>query len=63
MELWWKDIDRENRRTRKPVPVPLCPSKIPRGDPGSNPDLHGERLASNHLSPGMVEFMGTNYIF
>jgi hypothetical protein len=53
----------KTEKLEKPVPVPLCPSQIPRGDPGLNPDLRRERLASNHLSHGMVEFMGTNYIF
>jgi hypothetical protein len=44
----------ENRQLgEKPVPVPLCPPQISHGlDPGSNPDLRGERPANNRLSHG-----------
>jgi hypothetical protein len=43
-------------RGEKPVPVPLCPPQIP----GSNPDLRGERPATNRLSHGTAIWM-VNY--
>jgi hypothetical protein len=44
----------ENRQLgKKPVPVPLCPPQISHGlDLGPNPDLRGERPATNCLSHG-----------
>jgi hypothetical protein len=39
----------------KSVPVPLCPPQVPTWtDPGANPGLCSERLATNHLSYGMI---------
>jgi hypothetical protein len=34
MEQWWNDTDRKKTKyvlKEKPVPVPLCPPKIPHG--------------------------------
>jgi hypothetical protein len=43
----------ETRKTwRKYVPVPLCPSPIPHGQPGANPGLRGKTPATNRLSHG-----------
>jgi hypothetical protein len=46
----WNDIDKENRRTRKPVTMPLCPPHPTWTDPGANPVLRCERPTANRLS-------------
>jgi hypothetical protein len=45
----WNYIDRVKTKNseKKPVPVPLC---LTWTDPGTNPDLRGDRQATNRLS-------------
>jgi hypothetical protein len=56
MEGRWNEIDRGNRSTRgKTCPSATLSTRNPiLTDPESNPDLSGERLATNRLSYAMA---------
>jgi hypothetical protein len=55
-ELWWNDADREIPKNSErnqfqyhfALTYPIC------NDPGANPDLQGERPATNRLSVASV---------
>jgi hypothetical protein len=57
MKLQWVDIDGGKLKElgENPGPLPFCPPQTPPWSfLGTNPDLRGEKLVTDHLSYGMA---------
>jgi len=50
MNEYWNDTDGKTGVLSEPIPLPLCPPKIPHVGLGLNMGLHGKELVTNCLA-------------